>query len=72
MVDQVTGARTEVELTVGVAPEKFWEIVADVTRIGEFSPECKAAAWLDADSPGPGSVRGSPGATSSGTVLSAR
>ncbi|MGW0518607.1 SRPBCC family protein [Crossiella sp. NPDC003009] len=53
MVDQVTGARTEVELTVGVAPERFWEIVADVTRIGEFSPECTAAAWLDADSPGP-------------------
>ncbi|MCO1576116.1 SRPBCC family protein [Crossiella sp. SN42] len=53
MVDQVTGARTEVELTVGVPPEKFWEIVADVTRIGEFSPECKDAAWLDAGSPGP-------------------
>ncbi|GAA2813627.1 SRPBCC family protein [Crossiella cryophila] len=53
MADKVTGARTEVELTVEVAPEKLWEIITDVARIGEFSPECTGGAWLDSDSPGP-------------------
>ncbi|MCK2238775.1 MULTISPECIES: SRPBCC family protein [unclassified Crossiella] len=53
MAGKVTGARTEVELTVEVSPEKLWEIITDVSRIGEFSPECKGGAWLDHDSPGP-------------------
>lgn len=29
-----------------------WSLVADVTRIGEFSPECTGARWLGPD-PGP-------------------
>lgn len=53
MADQVTGARTEVELTVDMSPERFWGIVTDVSRIGEFSPECIGGAWLDTESPGP-------------------
>jgi uncharacterized protein YndB with AHSA1/START domain len=28
-------------------PEKVWELVSDVTRIGEFSPETFEAEWLD-------------------------
>lgn len=51
--DAVTGARVEVELTFPVAPERLWDVITDVSRIGEFSPECKAAGWLDAAAPGP-------------------
>jgi hypothetical protein len=28
-------------------PEKVWDLVSDVTRIGEFSPETFEAEWLD-------------------------
>jgi uncharacterized protein YndB with AHSA1/START domain len=28
-------------------PERVWELVSDVTRIGEFSPETFEAEWLD-------------------------
>ena len=35
--------------------ERVWELVSDVTRIGEFSPETFEAEWLDgADGRGPG------------------
>jgi len=28
-------------------PERVWELVSDVTRIGEFSPETFEAEWVD-------------------------
>jgi hypothetical protein len=28
-------------------PDRVWELVSDVTRIGEFSPETFEAEWLD-------------------------
>ena len=28
-------------------PNAIWELVSDVTRIGEFSPETFEAEWLD-------------------------
>jgi uncharacterized protein YndB with AHSA1/START domain len=28
-------------------PERVWDLVSDVTRIGEFSPETFEAEWLD-------------------------
>jgi uncharacterized protein YndB with AHSA1/START domain len=28
-------------------PEKVWELVSDVTRIGEYSPETFEAEWID-------------------------
>ncbi len=38
-----------------VPPEAAWELVSDVTRIGEFSPETFEAQWLDgAAGPRPG------------------
>ena len=37
----------QVETTVAAPPEAVWDLLADVTRIGEFSPECKQAEWLD-------------------------
>ncbi len=45
MEDIVTGATAEVELTVPLQPERVWELVCDVSRIGEWSPECVWAAW---------------------------
>jgi len=32
---------------VAAPPEKVWALVADVTRMGEWSPETRAAEWLD-------------------------
>jgi ribosome-associated toxin RatA of RatAB toxin-antitoxin module len=34
-------------VTVNAAPEAVYDLVADVTRIGEFSPVCKSAQWTD-------------------------
>lgn len=39
--------RGSVTLTMKAAPEIVWELVSDVTRIGEFSPETFEAEWLD-------------------------
>jgi uncharacterized protein YndB with AHSA1/START domain len=36
-------------------PERVWELVSDVTRIGRYSPETFEAEWLDgADGPAVG------------------
>ncbi|MBA0053972.1 SRPBCC family protein [Streptomyces sp. AJS327] len=52
---RAAGARTEVELTVNVPVERFWELVTDVSRNPEWSPECSHARWLDgATGPAPG------------------
>jgi len=45
--DTVTGARTEVTLLVDLPIERVWELVTDVPRHGEWSPECVHTAWLD-------------------------
>lgn len=48
MDDLVTGITTEVEVLVAdLAPEQVWDLVTDVARIGEWSPECSGAAWLE-------------------------
>jgi len=36
---------SEVSVHVDAAPEKVWDLVSDVTRIGEFSPETFEARW---------------------------
>lgn len=50
--------RTEgtVSLYIEASPRELYEIVADVTRTGERSPECRACVWL------PGPPPGTPGA----------
>jgi len=35
-----------VERTINASPDALYDIVADVTRIGELSPECTSAEWL--------------------------
>lgn len=37
---------SQVEATVDATPEQVWEVLADVTRVGEWSHECHTAAWL--------------------------
>lgn len=44
-----------VEAVVGASPEAVWEVVADVTRVPEWSRECRRVEWLDgATRPAPG------------------
>jgi hypothetical protein len=42
-------------IVVAAPPEQVYEIVSDVTRIGELSPICKAAWWDEGSGPGEGS-----------------
>lgn len=39
--------RGSVTVHMSAPPEKVWELVSDVTRIGEFSPETFEAEWVD-------------------------
>ena len=34
-------------IEIRAAPEIVWELVADITRMGEWSPECRRAEWED-------------------------
>ncbi len=43
---EVTGLTAAAEEEVAARPELVWDLVADVTRVGEWSPECIWAAWL--------------------------
>jgi hemerythrin-like domain-containing protein len=37
-----------------VPPEAVWAVLADVTRVGEWSHECRSVRWLDGSHGGPG------------------
>jgi uncharacterized protein YndB with AHSA1/START domain len=44
-----------VTVRIAAPPDRVWDLVSDVTRIGEFSPETFEAEWLDgATGPRPG------------------
>lgn len=43
---EMTGLTVAVEEVVAVRPELVWDLVADITRVGRWSPECIRAAWL--------------------------
>jgi uncharacterized protein YndB with AHSA1/START domain len=45
---EVTGLTAVAEEVVPAGPELVWDLVADVTRVGGWSPECIGAAWLGA------------------------
>ena len=36
-----------VEAVTDATPEQVWAVVADVTRVGEWSHECKVGVWAD-------------------------
>lgn len=42
----------EVRIHIDAPPESVWALLADLERMGEWSPECYRVEWLDgADSP---------------------
>jgi uncharacterized protein YndB with AHSA1/START domain len=43
----VTGLRVDAEIVVAATPEVVWDLLADVTNTGDWSPECVRTAWLD-------------------------
>jgi uncharacterized protein YndB with AHSA1/START domain len=51
----------EVSARIAAAPEQVWSLVADLSRMPEWSPEASAVEWLDgATAPAPGArFRGS-------------
>ncbi len=36
----------EASVVIGAPPVKIWRVVADVTRVGEWSGECRGGAWV--------------------------
>ena len=43
---EVTGLTAAAEEVVAARPELVWDLIADVTHVGGWSPECIRAAWL--------------------------
>ena len=43
---EVTGLTVAAEEVVAARPELVWDLVADITLVGRWSPECIRAAWL--------------------------
>ncbi len=44
----MTSARQgQVDIQVNAPPEAVWRVVADLDRMGEWSPECYRVEWLD-------------------------
>jgi uncharacterized protein YndB with AHSA1/START domain len=43
---EVTGLTAAAEEVVAARPELVWDLVADITRVGGWSPECIRTAWL--------------------------
>ena len=39
----------EANITIAAVPESVWSVVADVTRVGEWSGECRGCAWVEPD-----------------------
>jgi len=38
-------------IQIQAPPEKVYAMVSDVTRVGEWSPECRKAEWVEGDGP---------------------
>ncbi len=41
------GTTSAVRNLIDAAPEAIYDLVADVTRMGEWSPECVSCEWID-------------------------
>lgn len=46
MIDR-RGYRGESLIYIDAPPDKVYELISDVTRVGEWSPECHRGEWLD-------------------------
>ncbi|HEY1625685.1 MAG TPA: SRPBCC family protein [Streptosporangiaceae bacterium] len=47
--DDVTGMRVGAEIVVTAAPGVVWDLLADITNVGNWSPECIHTGWLDGE-----------------------
>jgi len=46
---------SRVEVVVNATVQEVWQVISDVTRVGEWSHECHTSRWLgDAAGPAPG------------------
>jgi uncharacterized protein YndB with AHSA1/START domain len=41
------GTTGQASVQISAAPEKVYDLVSDVRRMGEWSPECRSCEWLD-------------------------
>jgi uncharacterized protein YndB with AHSA1/START domain len=42
-----TAKRGQARIDIAAPPERVFRLITDVTRMGEWSPECYRCAWLD-------------------------
>src|ERR1700741_5496588 len=42
-----TARRGRSSIDIGAPPDLVYDLIADVTRMGEWSPECYRCEWLD-------------------------
>ena len=42
-----TARSGEVKIHIEASPEQVWDALADIERMGEWSPECHRVQWLD-------------------------
>jgi hypothetical protein len=47
----------DVSIEILAAPELFYSVVSDLTRMGEFNPECRTVDWLSGGGPTPGALQ---------------
>jgi uncharacterized protein YndB with AHSA1/START domain len=47
----LTGMRVEVQKTIAAPAEAVWDLLTDLGRVGEWSPECVHAEWSDGRGP---------------------
>ncbi len=38
---------SRVTVQVDASPQQVWDVICDVTRVGEWSHECRSGEWLD-------------------------
>ena len=58
-----TATTGEARIEINAAPLTVYELVSDITRMGEWSPECYRCEWLD------GAITAAPGARLGGHNL---
>jgi uncharacterized protein YndB with AHSA1/START domain len=46
--------KDSVSIDIAAPPERVYELVADITRMGEWSPECYQCTWKDTTGPAVG------------------
>jgi len=59
-------ATAQATARIAAPPERVYALIADITRMGEWSPETTSAAWVD------GATRAEPGAWFEGTNKAGR